>query len=113
MKCPNCGAKVYSNERYCSYCHSEMIRSSDNKQIDSSYQEKYDPTHGQTSSSSTKDDGSLMWGILGFFFPLIGLILFFLWNTSRPKSAQKAILGALLGFIFYVVNVNIFRHFHF
>lgn len=37
------------------------------------------------------------WFFLGFFSPLVGLILFCVWRSSRPNDAKKAGLGALTG----------------
>ena len=50
-----------------------------------------------------RDSGSIGWGILGFFFPLIGLILFIAWHRSKPNSAKSAGLGALLSVIVHFV----------
>ena len=41
--------------------------------------------------------------VLGFFFPLVGLILFLVWNNSSPKKAKSCGKGALIGFIVGVV----------
>ena len=45
------------------------------------------------------DSGSIGWGILGAFFPIVGIILFFVWRTSKPKSAKVALIGAAIGFV--------------
>lgn len=42
------------------------------------------------------EEGSYWWGILGFFIPLAGLILFLVWRTSFPKSSKGAGIGALI-----------------
>lgn len=49
------------------------------------------------------DDGSIGWAFLGFFFPLIGLILFCAWQSIKPKSAKMAGKGALISVIASVV----------
>jgi hypothetical protein len=41
------------------------------------------------------DTGSVGWGILGFFFPFIGLILFLAWTGVKPRSSKSAGIGAL------------------
>ena len=41
-----------------------------------------------------EDSGSIGWAILGFIIPLVGIILFFVWRTTKPKSANMAITGA-------------------
>ena len=55
--------------------------------------------------------GSNWWSVLGFFIPLLGLILFLVWKTTNPKSAKAAGIGALvsvilniLGFVLFVMS---------
>lgn len=49
------------------------------------------------------DTGSFGWAVLGFFFPIVGLILFFIWKTEKPVSAKQAGMGALASVISTVV----------
>lgn len=49
------------------------------------------------------DTGSFGWAVLGFFIPLVGLILFLVWRTTKPASARQSGIGALVGVIFSVV----------
>lgn len=37
--------------------------------------------------------------VLGFFIPLVGLILFLAWTRSWPNNSKAAGLGALLGVV--------------
>lgn len=53
--------------------------------------------------NNQQDSGSFGWAVLGFFFPLIGLILFLVWKSTKPLSAKKAGIGALIGAIVLVV----------
>ena len=39
------------------------------------------------------------WGVLGYFFPLVGLILFLVWREEKPKTAESAGIGALFSVI--------------
>ena len=48
---------------------------------------------------AARDKGSIGWAILGFFFPLIGFILFLVWHKSKPNSAKSAGAGALVSII--------------
>lgn len=47
---------------------------------------------------AASDSGNIGWGVLGFFFPIVGLILFLVWRTSKPNCAKIAGIGALIGF---------------
>ena len=49
------------------------------------------------------DTGSFGWVVLGFFFPIVGLILFLVWKSEKPVSAKQAGMGALASVISTVV----------
>lgn len=49
------------------------------------------------------DTGSFGWAVLGFFFPIVGLILFLVWKSEKPVSAKQAGMGALASVISTVV----------
>ena len=46
-----------------------------------------------------EDASSIGFAVLSFFFPLVGLILWLVWNDSSPKKAKSCGLGALVGFL--------------
>lgn len=46
-----------------------------------------------------KDSGSVGWGILGFFIPIVGIILYFCWIKTSPRSANSAGAGALIAIV--------------
>lgn len=64
------------------------------------YQEPAQPMYQQP---MVNDSGSFGWAVLGFFFPIVGLILFIIWRQNKPKSAKVAGIGALVGFILGIV----------
>lgn len=41
--------------------------------------------------------------VLGFFIPIVGLILYLIWKDKTPLKAKSAGKGALIGFIAGVV----------
>ncbi len=51
---------------------------------------------------SDSDPGSIGWALLGICLPIVGLVLFIVWNQDRPKDASAAGLGAIVGFILAV-----------
>lgn len=53
------------------------------------------------------DSGSFGWAVLGFCFPIVGLILYLVWKNTKPRSAGRAAKGALVGFILGIV-ANVF-----
>lgn len=52
--------------------------------------------YADSGSQAGADTGSIGWGILGFIIPIVGIVLFFVWNNTKPKSARMAILGAAI-----------------
>lgn len=56
-----------------------------------------------------KDEGSYWWGLLGFCWPVIGLILYLVWSNKKPRSAKGAGIGALipvlLVILFLIVSI--------
>lgn len=50
--------------------------------------------------SDKKVDGiAIGRGILGFIFPIVGIILMFAWLHYKPKASSAADVGALIGII--------------
>lgn len=50
-----------------------------------------------------QEKGNIAWGILGFFIPIVGWILYFVWKNSKPADAKVAGMGGIIGFCFNVV----------
>lgn len=78
--CSNCGAEVNIGQDVCLNCGFAIAKNHNNK-------------------ASDKDTGSVLWGILGFFFPIVGLILYLVWKDDQPLNAKSAGKGALISVI--------------
>lgn len=61
---------------------------------------RYQP---QYPAANPADTGSFGWAVLGFFVPLVGLILYLVWKNEKPLSAKKAGMGALVSVIVAIV----------
>lgn len=61
------------------------------------YMQQSQPTYTPGYSQQSNDSGSFGWAVLGFFIPLVGLILWLVWKDSKPKSAKMSGIGALVG----------------
>lgn len=81
MRCKNCGRTVDDTSSYCNNCGTRI----DNK-----------PNVSGASSS-------FGFAILGFFIPIVGLILFLVYEGKKTKRAKSAGKGALIGFITKIV----------
>lgn len=65
------------------------------------------PTFAAPEQPAVNDTGSIGWGVLGAFFPIVGIILFFVWKNTKPKTAKVAIIGAAIGVVISLV-FNVF-----
>lgn len=83
MYCKNCGWTVDDTSSYCNNCGARI----DNK----------------PNADASEDSLSLGFAIFGFFIPIVGLILFLIYEEKKPKRAKSAVKGALIGFITEIV----------
>ena len=58
---------------------------------------------GGDKPKSDSDGSSFGYAVIGFVIPLIGLILFLVYENSHPKRSKSAGKGALAGFMLYVI----------
>ena len=114
MYCPQCGKEIIDQKFiYCPRCGSPVNRKY-RTGAGNSYENNNYSNNGTTVPSNqtgmntnynyvnNNDSGSIGWGILGFFFPLIGLILFLVWKNDKPRNAKRAGIGALISVILSV-----------
>lgn len=91
MYCKNCGRSLPDDATKCENCGAVL---------------SYGFEAGKTIPVK-EEKGSVLLGILGFMFPLIGLILYLAMMHSEPKKAKSAGKGALTAFIIYLVFIVI------
>ncbi len=65
------------------------------------------PNGGQPVAAPV-DSGHIGWGVLGFFFPIVGWILYFVWKNTKPQTAKVAGIGGLIGFALNIVLTLMF-----
>lgn len=78
--CVYCGCQNRTNGAYCENCGHSMVYENTNN-----YQKPI-----------MEEKNTFWWGVLGFFIPVAGLIIFLIWLHERPKSAKSAGIGALI-----------------
>ena len=62
-----------------------------------------------TQSQQTDSEGSTVgWGILGFFIPIVGFILWLIWKGEHPARAKSAGIGCLVSICLGVVGVILY-----
>lgn len=118
MFCKKCGANIPDDEDVCPFCEEPVEGKQKEKKSEEGQEEnlfpdkiiyeKKEPSFEEPSFSSIKDvepldRGSFWYGVLGFFLPLIGFILYLVWKNEKPNTAKQCGIGALIGFILGVV----------
>ncbi len=79
--CSKCGKEINDEAVICVHCGCSVRNQS------------------PTAAAGGAQSGITGWSILGFFIPIVGLIMYLIWNTSEPVKAKAAGKGALIGFI--------------
>lgn len=82
--------------KFCSHCGKEIM---DEAVICTGCGCSLDGTSTSKSVANQNDDPSMGWAVLGFFIPIVGLILYLVNKDNSPLKAKSAGKGALIGFI--------------
>ncbi len=108
MFCKKCGKEIGEQDTFCPYCGAAQNEAGAANNVSAQgqapqpqppqYQQPYPPVY---------DSGSAGWGVLGFLIPIVGLILFLVWRSTKPRSSKAAGIGALISVILYVILVII------
>lgn len=97
--CKKCGKEIQDYASYCPNCGASQLFDND----------PYRPgSNNQYGRPASYDSGSFGWAVLGFFFPLVGFILWLVWMNDKPKSGKMAGLGALFSVIICIVLPIVF-----
>lgn len=51
---------------------------------------------GKNALQSKENSNNIGWSILGFFIPIVGLILYLVWKETSPAKSKAAGVGALV-----------------
>lgn len=107
--CTNCGAQVNNGASFCPNCGAPMDNAPqwDHQDQNQGYQNQnyYPPQNNY--APPVVDNGGFGWGLLGFCFPIVGLILYLVWKDNKPRTGKAAGKGALVSVIvsvaFYLI----------
>ena len=88
MFCKNCGQEIDNNADVCIHCGVA--------------------TGKNASSLNRIDEPSHLPGIAGCCFPLVGIILYFMWKDEKPKSASLVIKWTLAGIAMGIIGSIIY-----
>ncbi len=95
MYCYKCGQEVDENSRFCPYCGTQLEQ----------------PTQHMNYSSeqmNANDAPSGGFAFLSFLFPIVGLILFLIWNNQYPLKARSCLKGLIAGVAFNFITMVCF-----
>lgn len=104
MKCNYCDYTVSEDCKCCPNCGENPKTTKKN-----TIKEQLEKEGKETKETKTTIDPAnlyVLWGLISFFIPFVGLILFCMWIKSKPKEAKAAGIGALARvaiYIFYLV----------
>lgn len=76
--CYSCSKEIDENQDLCDECQTEV-------------------EHDDETKNEEDEAFVLGWGVLGFFFPIIGIILWMLWIGTKPRASNASGIGVLLG----------------
>lgn len=79
--CRYCGAQIEDSASFCTTCGASTA-SVNNSNV-------------QTAAPS-QSSGNIGWVILGFFIPIVALILYFVWKDTEPQKALAVGKGGLM-----------------
>lgn len=94
--CPYCGRYNNSNGNFCEGCGAQLNSATVNYNNVSNI------------NNNIQEGNTFGWGVLGFFIPIAGLILFLAWHNDKPKSAKSAGIGALIRVIISIIMFFVF-----
>lgn len=86
MYCRFCGKEIEDGARFCPYCGKAQ-------------QDVQAPPPPQQKAVDPNDAPSAGFAVLGFFFPIVGLILYLVWMDTMPQRARSCGKGALISVI--------------
>ena len=61
--------------------------------------------------NTSNDNGGFGYSVLGFFLPLVGLILYLCWKNEKPNTAKSvgkgALINVIVGVVLYIIGMFI------
>ena len=112
--CSMCGNKVQDNYNSCPYCGNQNLVVQQPVMNQAPVQPVYNQQpyqgipqqqyFGQTyyqqpyAVQPVQQQGSFGWAALGFFIPIVGWVLWGIWQNTRPGDAKMAGIGGIVGF---------------
>ena len=123
-KCSYCGSDVDDSTLFCPNCGSAMSQTTNNNGFNSGFgnaggafnagfganngagNNGFNPytTPPQETRGHRRNAG---FAVISFLFPIVGIILYFVWRNEDPKSARRMLSWGIAGFVLGLV-LNLF-----
>ena len=98
MFCGNCGTKLKDGK--CPKC--------DKKETKKTVKTEKVKTEKVKEEPVKEEKANFGWGVLGFFIPVVGLVLFLVFMNKKKSLAKTAGIGALIGVIKNVIVIILY-----
>jgi hypothetical protein len=92
MYCKNCGTELNEKAVICPNCGVPTDNFYNDRRNMNGYA-------SQPQTPAQQDAPNTGFAVLGFFFPIVGLILYLVWMNTMPLRAKSCGKGALIGVI--------------
>ena len=97
MNCPKCYYQNPEDATFCGKCGLEFNKATN-----------YEFTARKPLLDKIKADPiSIIYILLGFFVPILGWILWFVWKDSSPRLARATGIAALVGVVVFIILISI------
>lgn len=120
MFCGNCGKLVKEGSKFCTGCgqkitpigsgavHEEKVNTVNSNPIEYKNESSQNSTNYTTTNNDdvirkTQDKVNVWLVIVGILIPIVGLILFLVYNKETPKKANAIGIASLISFILGIV----------
>ena len=102
MYCKYCGKEIEEGSAFCPHCGKEQQgNAGTDAGAGTGAGANGAPPYGAPQRPVEQDAPNGGFAVLGFFFPLIGLILYLVWKDTLPLRAHSCGKGALIGVNIY------------
>ena len=101
MKCSMCNREITINDKFCNHCgeNNEFYIESKPVNDDSKYTSSQRPLYQVRTNSSNEESLSGWAGVFSFLFPIVGLVLYFVYKEDKPAAAKQALVIAIISFV--------------